>query len=45
MDNNFKSTKKQMASLGLKKTKNGYYDYINPDDKIDKKYEHVRKES
>ena len=43
MTNKRKVTKKQMASLGLKKTENGDYDYINPDDK-NSKYKPVRKE-
>lgn len=43
MANKRKVTKKQMASLGLKKTENGDYDYINPDDK-NSKYKPVRKE-
>lgn len=42
MSNKRKVTKKQMASLGLKKTENGDYDYINPDDK-DSQYKPVRK--
>ncbi|EKQ53287.1 MULTISPECIES: hypothetical protein [unclassified Clostridium] len=45
MSNKRKVTKKQMASLGLKKTENGDYDYINPDDKTNSKYKPVRKES
>lgn len=44
MANKRKVTKKQMASLGLKKTENGDYEYINPDDK-NSKYKPVRKES
>lgn len=43
MSNKRKVTKKQMASLGLKKTENGDYDYINPDDKTGK-YKPVKKE-
>lgn len=34
MTNKRKVTKKQMASLGLKKTQEGDYAYINPEDKI-----------
>lgn len=33
MANKHKNTKKQMASLGLKKTEDGDYTYINPNDK------------
>ena len=33
MTNKRKTTKKQMASLGLKKTESGDYTYINPEDK------------
>lgn len=44
MASKLKNTKKQMASLGLKKTENGDYEYINPNDK-DSKYKPVRKES
>ena len=44
MANKRKTTKKQMASLGLKKTENGDYEYINPDDKVSK-YQPVRKGS
>ena len=43
MTNKRKTSKKQMASLGLKKTENGDYEYINPNDK-DSKYKPVRKE-
>lgn len=39
-----KVTEKQMASLGLKKTKNGDYDYIDPNDKTKSKYKSIRKE-
>lgn len=45
MANKRKVTKKQMASLGLKKTENGDYEYINPEDKTKSKYKPVRKES
>lgn len=41
MANKRKITKKQMASLGLKKTENGDYDYIDPNDK-DSKYKPVK---
>lgn len=41
MANKRKVTKKQMASLGLKKTENGDYDYIDPNDK-DSKYKPVK---
>ncbi|WP_182629328.1 hypothetical protein [Clostridium chromiireducens] len=44
MTNKRKVTKNQMASLGLKKTENGDYDYINPNDK-DSKYKPVRRET
>jgi len=44
MTNKRKTSKKQMASLGLKKTENGDYEYINSNDK-DSKYKPVRKES
>ena len=43
MSNKRKTTKKQMASLGLKKTENGDYTYINPEDKIGS-YKPVRKQ-
>jgi len=33
MTNKRKTTKKEMASLGLKKTPNGDYTYIDPEDK------------
>lgn len=45
MANKRKVTKKQMASLGLKKTENGDYEYINPEDKTKSKYKSIRKES
>ncbi|MFT8349709.1 hypothetical protein [Clostridium saccharoperbutylacetonicum] len=45
MTNKRKVTKKQMASLGLKKTENGDYEYVNPEDKTKSKYKHIRKES
>jgi len=33
MSTKFKNTKKKMASLGLKKTENGDYTYIDANDK------------
>lgn len=45
MANKRKITQKQMASLGLKKTENNDYDYINPEDKINSKYKPIIKES
>ena len=39
-----KTTKKQMASLGLKKTSNGDYTYIDPEDKTGS-YKPVRNKS
>ena len=44
MANKRKVTKKQMASLGLKKTENGDYNYIDPNDK-DSKYKPVKNTS
>ena len=44
MANKRKITKKQMASLGLKKTENGDYDYIDPNDK-NSKYKPVKSTS
>lgn len=44
MTNKRKTTKKQMASLGLKKTQEGDYTYINPDDK-NGSYKPVRNKS
>ena len=44
MTNKRKVTKKQMSSLGLKRTENGDYDYIDPNDKTKSKYKAVRKE-
>lgn len=44
MPNKRKTTKKQMASLGLKKTENGDYAYIDPEDKLGV-YKPVRKQS
>jgi len=45
MTNKRKFTKKQMASLGLKKTENGDYDYINPEERTNSKYRTIKKES
>lgn len=45
MSNKLTVTKKKMASLGLKKSENGDYDYINPEDKSKSKYTSVKKES
>ena len=44
MANKRKTTKKQMASLGLKKTSNGDYTYIDPEDKTGS-YKPVRNKS
>ena len=44
MANKRKNTKKQMASLGLKKTSDGDYTYIDPDDKTGS-YKPVRNNS
>ena len=44
MANKRKNTKKQMASLGLKKTSNGDYAYIDPEDKTGS-YKPVRNKS
>jgi len=38
-------TKKKMASLGLKRIENGDYDYIEPSEKNNSKYNPVRKDS
>lgn len=45
MSNKLTVTKKKMASLGLRKTEAGDYDYIDPEEKNRSKYEPVRKES
>ncbi len=45
MTNKRKVTNKQMAALGLRKTENGDYDYIDPDEKARSKYKSVKKES
>jgi hypothetical protein len=44
MTNKRKVTQRQMASLGLRKTENGDYDYINTEDKTNSKYKPVKKE-
>lgn len=44
MSNKLTVTKKKMAALGLKKTKNGDYDYIDPEERNRSKYNPVRKE-
>lgn len=43
MANKRRFTKKQMASLGLKKTENGDYDYIDPKEKNESKYNSIKK--
>ncbi|WP_315118105.1 hypothetical protein [uncultured Clostridium sp.] len=45
MVNKRKVTKKQMLSLGLRKTENGDYDYIDSGEKERSKYKPIRKES
>ncbi len=45
MSNKRKFTNKQMANLGLKKTENGDYDYIDKAEKERSTYKSVRKES
>ncbi|MBC2399142.1 MULTISPECIES: hypothetical protein [Clostridium] len=45
MSNKLTVTKKKMASLGLRKTEGGDYDYIDPQEKGKSKYQTVRKES
>ncbi|MEW9096117.1 MAG: hypothetical protein AB2417_13640 [Clostridiaceae bacterium] len=45
MVNKRKFTKKQMASLGIRKTENGDYDYIDPVEKEKSKYKTIRKET
>lgn len=45
MSNKLKTTNKQMASLGIRKTEVGDYEYINPDEKSSSKYKPVKKES
>lgn len=44
MSNKLTVTKKKMAALGLKKTENGDYDYIDPEERNRSKYNPVRKE-
>ena len=44
MSNKLKTTSKQMASLGIRKNKDGNYEYINPDEKNSSKYKPVKKE-
>lgn len=43
MSSKLKVTKKQMASLGLKKNDKGDYEYIDPSEKDRSKYNPVRK--
>ena len=43
MSNKLSATKKKMASLGIKKTKTGDIDYIDPDEKNKAKYDKIRK--
>jgi len=38
---NRKVTKKQMASLGIRKTETGDYDYIDPNEKNQSKYKPI----
>jgi hypothetical protein len=45
MGNKLTVSRKVMARLGLKKTKTGDYDYIDPNEKNKSKYEPVRKET
>jgi len=45
MSNKISTTKKKMAALGLKKTTNGDYDYINAEEKNRSKFKSVRKEN
>jgi hypothetical protein len=44
MSNKLSVTKKKMASLGLKRTENGDYDYIYTAEKNTSKYKLVKKE-
>jgi hypothetical protein len=44
MSNKLTVTKRKMASLGLKKTVSGDYDYIDPSDKNKSEYKPVKKE-
>lgn len=43
MSNKHSVTRKQMASLGLKKTPQGDYDYIDPSEKNKSKYKSIKK--
>jgi hypothetical protein len=43
MSNKLSVTKKKMASLGLKRTENGDYDYIDTAEKNKSKYKPVKK--
>lgn len=43
MSNKLTSTKKKMASLGIKKTETGDIDYINSNEKNKSKYDKVKK--
>lgn len=45
MSNKLTSTKKKMASLGIKKTENGDIDYIDVNEKNKSKYNKINKES
>ncbi|MCD2345872.1 hypothetical protein [Clostridium guangxiense] len=42
MSNKLTTTKKKMASLGLKKNDRGDYDYIDPSEKSKSKYKSVK---
>ncbi|SHJ92356.1 hypothetical protein SAMN02745163_02834 [Clostridium cavendishii DSM 21758] len=42
MSNKLRVTKKQMASLGLKKSEQNGYEYINPEDESKYEYKPVR---
>lgn len=44
MSNKLRNTKKRMEALGLKKTKGGDYDYIDPLEKNKSKYKPIKKE-
>jgi hypothetical protein len=45
MGNKLITPRKVMTRLGLKKTKTGDYDYLDPNEKNKSKYEPVRKET
>jgi len=45
MSNKLTSTKKKMASLGIKKTENGDINYIDVNEKNKSKYNKINKES